>query len=431
MLSQADNDKLTRTGAGTPMGAFMRRFWLPFLCSGDLPENDGAPQRVRLLGEDLIAFRATDGTVGLVEAFCPHRRAPMFFGRNEEQGLRCVYHGWKFDPTGACVDMPSELPGSLFREKVRIGAYPVREQGGLLWAYLGPAAVMGDLPHFAWMDVPDDYRYTGRWLQRSNYAQAVEGELDSAHLSSLHQPIAGPENVPAASSFGRYMREDRAPSWIVRDEPYGLSVTARRNADGRGYFRTNHFLLPAATLIAPDEGKARMWRFWVPRDDETTLVIAINFHEDRAVSAAEKAAYGRGDLGFVVKRPGTDWPEPGPDNDYLIDRSVQRARTATGIPGIRVQDLAMVEGMGPRIDRTREHLGTSDSALIAMRRRLLRGADALAAGIEPEAVTAASSYGVRAWSAVMRDEEFSDSTAPVLAGAQGSAAFPAAQDARG
>jgi phthalate 4,5-dioxygenase len=406
MLSQADNDKLTRTGAGTPMGDFMRRFWLPFLTASELPVSDGAPQRVRLLGEDLIAFRTTDGAVGLVEAFCPHRRAPMFFGRNEEHGLRCVYHGWKFDLNGACVDMPSEPADSLFRDKVRIGAYPVREKGGVLWAYLGPAASMGELSHFAWMGVPEDYRFTGRWLQRSNYAQAIEGELDSAHLSSLHQPIADPADAPAASSFGRYMRDDRAPSWIVSERPYGLSVTARRNADGRGYFRTNHFFLPAATLIAPDEGKARMWRFWVPRDDQTTLVIAINFHEDRAITEAEAAAYRNGDMGFVVKRPGTDWPQPGPDNDYLIDRSVQRTKTATGIPGIRVQDLAMVEGMGTRVDRAREHLGTSDSALIAMRRSLLRGADALAAGTEPAAAAAAGAYAVRAWSAVMTDDEF-------------------------
>src|ERR1700684_4389184 len=132
MLKPADNERITRVGPGTPMGNLQRRYWIPCALSEELPERDGAPVRVRLLGEDLVAFRDTDGKIGLVDAFCPHRRAPMFFGRNEECGLRCVYHGWKFDRDGNCVDMPSEPPDSLFKTKVRIGAYPTHERGGMV-----------------------------------------------------------------------------------------------------------------------------------------------------------------------------------------------------------------------------------------------------------------------------------------------------------
>jgi phthalate 4,5-dioxygenase oxygenase subunit len=407
MLSEADNQLLTQTASGTPMGAFVRRFWLPFLLSEELAEADGPPVRVRLAGEDLIAFRATDGSVGLVDAFCPHRRAPMFFGRNEECGLRCVYHGWKFDAGGACVDMPSEPPDSLFKSKVGITAYPVRDAYGVLWAYLGPRGAAGELPHFVWMDQPSEYRFMGRWLQRSNFVQAIEGELDSSHLSSLHQPLVPDPTLPPTAGFGKYVREDRAPTWTIHDRPYGLSVTARRDADGdRAYYRTNQFLLPFGSLIAPDSRRARMMRFWVPRDDETTLVIAINYHEDHAITEDEAAGYRAGEYGFCVVRPGTDWPVPGPDNDYLMNRDVQRTKTTTGIPGIRVQDLAMVEGMGTRVDRRFEHLGTSDSAIIAMRRTLLNGARALANDTPPAAAAGGDLYRVRSWSAVLTDAEF-------------------------
>jgi len=388
------------------MGGFVRRFWLPFLLSEELAEPDGPPVRVRLAGEDLIAFRATDGSVGLVDAFCPHRRAPMFFGRNEECGLRCVYHGWKFDASGACVDMPSEPPDSLFKSKVRINAYPVRDAHGILWAYLGPPDAAGELPHLVWMDQPREYCFMGRWLQRSNFVQAIEGELDSSHLSSLHQPLVSDPKLPP-TGLGKYVREDTAPTWTIRERDYGLTATARRRADGdRAYYRTNQFLLPFGSLIAPDQGRARMMRFWVPRDDESTLVIAINYHEDRPVGEEEAAGYRAGEFGFCVVRPGTDWPVPGPDNDYLMSREVQRTKTTTGIPGIRNQDLAMVEGMGPCVDRRFEHLGTSDSAVIAMRRTLLNGARDLANGTPPVAAAGGDLYRVRSWAAVITDAEF-------------------------
>ena len=407
MLSAEENAFLTQTGPGTPMGDFVRRFWLPFLVADELVP-DGPPLRVKLLGEQLIAFRATDGRVGLVDQFCPHRRAPIFFGRNEEDGIRCVYHGWKFDLAGACVDMPSEPPDSLFKSKVTITAYQVREKAGVLWAYLGPAGTEGEIPHHEWMDVPDSHRYLGRWEQGSNFVQAIEGELDSSHLSSLHQPLHPPADAPKTASFGKYIRTDGAPRWIVRERDFGISVTARRNADdGLGYFRTNQYLLPCSSLIAPERGRQRMMRTWVPMDDESTQVLAVNYHTDQPLSEEELVALRAGDNGFPLMIPGTHRPQANASNDYLIDRNVQRTRTTTGIHGFRVQDLAMVEGLGAISDRTREHLGSSDTALIAMRRLLMRNAAALRdSGTVPPAVRGGDLYHVQGWSDVLPDEEF-------------------------
>src|ERR1700722_15299749 len=185
MLTPADNERLTRVGPGTPMGNLFRRYWIPAALSEQLADPDGAPLRVRLLGEDLVAFRDTDGNVGLVSAFCPHRRAPMFFGRNEDCGLRCVYHGWKFDTTGACVDMPSEPPDSLFKTKVSIEAYPTWEGGGVIWAYLGPKELQPAPPDHELVRAPATHRYVSKTFQDCNYLQALEGGIDPTHATIM------------------------------------------------------------------------------------------------------------------------------------------------------------------------------------------------------------------------------------------------------
>src|SRR6185312_16358187 len=191
MLTKEENERLTRVGPGTPMGNVFRRYWLPAALSSELPEPDGAPVRVRILGEDLIAFRASDGTIGLVSAYCPHRRAPMFFGRNEENGLRCVYHGWKFDVGGNCVDMPSEPPGSLFKTKVTIENYPTYEAGGIVWAYMGPVEKKPEPPDYELLRVPGTHRFVSKTFEHAHFAQALEGGLDTAHSSFLHNMNLG------------------------------------------------------------------------------------------------------------------------------------------------------------------------------------------------------------------------------------------------
>jgi phthalate 4,5-dioxygenase oxygenase subunit len=214
MLSKVDNDLLTQTDRGTPMGEYLRRYWHPVMLAEEVPEPDCPPKRVRILGEDLVGYRDTNGDIGLIDNYCPHRRASMFFGRNEECGLRCVYHGWKFDKDGNCVDMPSEPAESNFKDKVRITAYPAREYGGLIWAYLGPLELMPNLPELEWARVPADQRILSKRLQLSSYSQAVEGGIDSSHVSFLHTILDQDQEDDLAASgvtLQEYMMADTSP----------------------------------------------------------------------------------------------------------------------------------------------------------------------------------------------------------------------------
>src|SRR4051812_19977081 len=187
MLSARDNDVLCRVGPGTPVGNMMREYWIPALMSSELDSPDGPPQRLRLLGEDLIAFRATSGEVGLIQNACPHRGASLFFGRNEEEGLRCVYHGWKFDVSGACTDMPSEPAESNFRSKVKAKAYPCLERNGMVWTYMGSRETPPPLPNFEYNSLPAEACYhPGFVFYDCNWVQSMEGDVDSSHIDYLH-----------------------------------------------------------------------------------------------------------------------------------------------------------------------------------------------------------------------------------------------------
>ena len=231
MLKPEENERLTRIGPGTPAGDLFRRYWQPVALSSELPEADGAPIRVRLLGEDLIAFRDTNGDIGLVDAFCPHRRAPMFFGRNEECGLRCVYHGWKFDKDGTCVDMPSEPPDSLFKTKVTIAAYPTFEAGDVIWAYLGAPADMPPKPDFEWMRAPATHRIVSKTYEAANYLQGLEGGLDTSHSSFAHNERLGDRNW--------IRNRDGAPRLDVERTDYGIFVYFDARCGGRRPLRAS------------------------------------------------------------------------------------------------------------------------------------------------------------------------------------------------
>src|SRR5579859_5584040 len=194
MLKREENELITRTGPGTPMGNTIRRYWMPALLASELPHPDSDPVRLRLLGEDLIAFRDTDGKVGLIQNNCPHRGASLFFGRNEEAGLRCVYHGWKFDVTGACVDMPNEPAESDFKQKVRATAYPCVERNGIVWTYMGSRQMAPPLPELGWALVPAEARQSLRYARACNWLQALEGDIDSSHVNYLHRTFSQQDN---------------------------------------------------------------------------------------------------------------------------------------------------------------------------------------------------------------------------------------------
>ncbi len=402
MLTREDNEALTRTDAGTVMGDYMRRYWIPCMVLHEVPAADEPPVRLRLLGEDLVVFRDTDGRVGVLDEYCPHRLTSLYYGRNEERGIRCVYHGWKFDVEGTCVDLPSEPATSNFRHKVRAVAYPARERGGLLWVYMGPADAMPAFPEFEWLDLPAEQLYASRWEQECNYAQAMEGELDAAHVSFLHRRVDQiDENKQALT--GAYFREDTSPRWHVRDTDYGFVAASSRNVeDDRAYWRLNQFLLPFYTMITGMPGNPRMTRMWVPKDDTHCWVIAVNFRPDMPLKEPELRAWKNGENTHRRTIPGTTIPVESRANDYLIDRRKQKTETFTGIHGVRAQDAMATESPGPIVDRTREHLGTSDMAIIAMRKRLLAEARALREhGTAPKAMTNGLLYRVRAHQVVL------------------------------
>ena len=399
-MTPEDNERLTRVGPDTPMGRLMRRYWQPVALSSELADSDGAPIRLRILGEDLIGFRDTDGNVGLVDAFCPHRRAPMFFGRNEERGLRCVYHGWKFDRSGTCVDMPSEPPDSLFKTKVTIGAYPTREAAGLVWAYLGPRDVMPAPPDYELLRAPDTHRYVSKTYEDCNWLQALEGGIDTSHSSFLHNMNLGDES---------YLRNaDTAPRLVVERTDYGYTYAGIRSVRAdEDYVRVYHYVMPAQQL----RGGVTHWQggikqvptlhghIWVPIDDERTWTFNWLYAYDPNIPVSHEFAIesetnsGRGPADYV---PGTFRLKRNSGNDYLIDRQVQKTQTFTGIKGVNTQDMALQEGMGPIVDRSKEHLGTTDRAIIAARQLLLEALRTNDEGGTPRGVDPATYRDIRA-----------------------------------
>jgi nitrite reductase/ring-hydroxylating ferredoxin subunit len=370
MLSTHDNEILTRTGPGTPMGNLFRRFWAPALIPSELPEPDCPPVRLRILGEDLVAFRDSSGKVGFFKQACSHRGASLFFGRNEENGLRCVYHGWKFDVNGDCVDMPSEPAESNFKTKVRVAAYPSAEFGGIVWIYMGPKDKMPPLPQYEWTlrDFPNLKVYT--WMQESNYTQGIEGDLDTSHLNFLHRSF-----VREGLAQSRGVDLNVAPELQIKETGFGFVYGGRRKTkDGQNYWRITAHIQPWFTEI-PGPGWEGSGNFVVPVDDEHSWWFTVS-------PPGVRAAAGQPDREHVVLIPGTFRQTHNADNDYMIDREMQRTVNYTGMLGNRIQDSAVTESMGPIYDRTHEHLGRSDQAIIFFRKQLIRMALDLEQGIE-------------------------------------------------
>ena len=382
MLSKEDNELITRVGPGTLMGAFMRQYWLPGLLSTEVPARDGDPLRIRLLGENLIAFRDTNGNVGILRENCPHRGASLFFGRNEEAGLRCVYHGWKFSTDGTCVDMPNEPAESDFKEKVRAVAYPTRERGGMIWVYMGPRQEpdLPPLPNIEANMLADGEGAIFMSMRECNWLQGLEGDIDTSHFGFLHAGAIDPEEMPGGT-FSKYVTSNRAPQYAVLTRDYGTMYGAYRPAEEDSYYwRIAHFVFPFWTFTPPGPLGAKVSAgCWVPIDDEH--VHQINF--SRKTQGLTRVAGGD-----MLPRTSSPYRRfrwsANKDNDYLIDRDMQRANRGpdgyTGIKGVLMQDQAVTESMGSIYDRSHEHLATGDAMVIRTRRRLLDAAVALADG---------------------------------------------------
>jgi len=418
------------------MGELLRRFWLPALLSDELPAPDCAPVRVRLLSEDLVAFRDTNGKIGLLRAYCPHRRANLFFGRNEECGIRCIYHGWKFDVDGNCVDLPTEPAESNFKDKVKLPSYPLREAGGIIWAYMGAKDRIPELPRLPITQVPPDHKFVIKRLQESNFAQALEGGIDSAHTRYLHgrldayrhtanyvkatEPLRkrfseNPNSLSPRELDILFRMTDKAPRVMAKRTNYGLTIGARGTISNENYYwRFNQFLMPFYTMPPRDPGG----HAFVPIDDENCWVWTFRVTTNRPLTADEVWAMrtGQTDGRFGAPVDKEYLPIANKANDFQIDRELQRTYNFTGIIGTGNQDMAAQVSMGRITDRTNEMLGVTDVGIIEMRKLLLSAANDLCEGKEPVEANDAEAYeGVRGVS-IIRDKNvsFEDCAADVL-----------------
>ncbi|MGO4567090.1 Rieske 2Fe-2S domain-containing protein [Rhizobium sp. 2YAF20] len=373
---------LSQVSKGTKVGNLFRSVWLPAILSSQLPKPGGEPVRVKLLGEELIAFRNGKGTVGITQANCAHRLAPLFYGRVGDQGIRCAYHGWLYGTDGQCLEMQNE-PDPAVCAKVKITAYKVVEKADIIWVYMGEGEPPA-FPKFPWIDLPKSQRNATVWLQESSWLQGIEGELDSSHVSILH---TNPATMATSPVHQHYSATDLSPKILAKNTPVGILAAARRNADDKFYWRVSQFMLPAFSSI-PSADFPIGGRAFIPIDDQNAYTWDFNYY-DKDLPQAFLDYVGKG-LAFPPQsnyqsyklNTGTiidTWiPVRTATNNYLIDREGQSLSSPTGIHGLNDQDRAMQEAMLPLqgtsgrvVDREKEFLVAADIAIVRARRRIL------------------------------------------------------------
>jgi len=386
MLSAEDNDILCRIEGAAPMGQLMRRHWIPACMSDEVAEPDGPPVGIRLLGEDLVVFRDTKGRLGIIDEHCPHRRASLVLGRNEECGLRCLYHGWKLDVEGRVIEASSEPPGSRVIENVRVKSYPTAEAGGFVWVYMGPPEEMQPFQRPAWAPTPETKVAICKIKVNCNWAQILEGAIDSAHSSTLHSSeiktgTTGKTDDPV-KNLGR-PSVDTSPRIEVEPTSYGFRYAAIRvpiyDPDTHDYLRITTFIAPLTVLIppGPEHGVVQLT---APMDDTHTMFYFM------AWGAPEKTPDHEPWRRSIGALTGVDVDESYVNirtraNGYLQDRAAMKTGDSfTGILGIAQQDIAMWETMGPIADRSLDRLGSSDIAIAQFRRIMVRAVKRMAEG---------------------------------------------------
>jgi nitrite reductase/ring-hydroxylating ferredoxin subunit len=381
----------------------MRRYWVPVLLSSEIPEADCPPVRVKILGEKLIAFRDSAGQPGLVDEFCAHRGASLFLGRNEEGGIRCSYHGWKFDIQGQCTELPS-VPDLACKMKIK--AYPCVERGDIVWAYMGPEDKRPAPPGLEWCTLPSPQRYATKRFQASGWLQAMEGGIDTTHASWVHRFELDQDPMHRKAHANKYIKADPTAVFDIEEAPHGLTIFGRRNGEADShYWRVTQWIFPWFTLIPPFGEHALGGHMWIPIDDESCWAWSINFLPDRPLPADELAAMQEGKGIHVKYIPGTFIPLANPGNDWLIDRRAQKERLSfSGVEGFSIQDASLQESMGPLQDYAREHLVATDKPIVMARRALARAVRALDEGVEPPALDSAT-QGVRAASVLLKRDQ--------------------------
>ena len=403
MLSATDNAYLNTSEPNTPMGNYLRCHWHPVALSEEVAKPDCAPIRLKVMGEDLLLFRDSKGNTGLIEPFCAHRGADLFFGRNEECGIRCIYHGWKYDIHGNCIDMPNVPKDAAYHGKIKIKAYPTQEFADMVWAYMGPPDIQPfEVPQLEAGLVPPSHRYVTKRLVECNWTHSMEGALDTAHFSFLHMPAPAfrkddSSNIAADESRIRWLRNDPAPRFKIIDHEVGFLIGGARNADpGDHYWRLTQYMLPTHSITPSAMPNETYYGYsWVPIDDHSCWMYVYAWHPDQAISDEERKKYIKGGYGqFAELGPGYV-PLRNRSNSYLMSREEQKNISFTGIRGIAEQDQMAQESQGYMIDRTKENLSPTDVGIIRFRKLLLQEAKAFAAGKNPDSPNKAKDYCVR------------------------------------
>jgi phthalate 4,5-dioxygenase len=397
MLSKQDNELMCRVGPETGMGQVLRCYWLPALLSSDLPEPDGDPKHVQLLGEDFVAFRDSNGRVGLLDEACCHRGASLTLGRVEECGIRCIYHGWKFAVDGTVLETPN-VPDPKFKDRFKARAYPVREAGGFVWAYLGAADKQPDFPQWPWLDIPATHRVNTLHIEACNFVQAIEGLLDSTHLGVLHAnglKISDESNLGFADKVGR-MKLDLAPRIEVEDAEFGFYYAALRSlADSAGAFteaRVTAFVAPCMVLNANGDLVAIV----VPASDERCLFYHLFWDKERKLGEEPLRSEHLKFVGlddammdqYGVSAKTHQGPQrPSRANRFHQDRAAMRNGSFSGLDGIIEEDVAVTVSAGVLRDRSKEMLSSADAAVNRLYRTLLSRVRTVQAGGAPAGLT--------------------------------------------
>lgn len=403
---KADEHRLlSHTGAGTPLGELLRRYWTPALLSREL-EMEGAPVRVRLLGENLIAFRNRRGQVGLLAENCAHRGASLYFAKNAEDGLRCWYHGWKYDVEGKCLEQPNEPPQTQFCDRVHIKAYPCVERSGVVWTYMGPSEKKPALPDLEWLMVPESHVFVSKRFQECSWLQGMEGDLDSSHVGILHAPehIDQSVNLPTIKAATKRLAlpRDNNPKMEAVQLPSGMLHAARREGDAANhYWRIGTWFIPYFTMIPGHAGDSPLGgHAWVPIDDERCFAYAFSWHPTRALTEEEVRLMASGSNMHSRLQPGTFIPLHNKRTGYGDPAAAPTKQPWQRIRLLQDQDVAMTESIGPYHNRALEHLGSTDIVILQMRRRLMAAARSLAAGEEAPG-TNPKDYRIRPYSCLL------------------------------
>jgi phthalate 4,5-dioxygenase len=396
MLNQSDSDKLTHVGKGTPLGEMMRRYWHPIALSEQVAEPDGTPLRTKLLGERFVVFRDTEGKVGVLDEMCMHRGVSLALGRNEEGGLRCVYHGWKFAVDGTILETPNHAD-CRYRERMKAPAYPVVERSGLIWTYIGAKEHQPPLRTFEFDTLPAENRVAIRQNTKANWLPLWETGLDSSHVAVLHTNLVRPTWV--AKQRGEEVQaaawDSLAPTYELENTFFGYHYCAFRDIPGKTDVRNARLvpaMIPYMRIIPGLTEHSHV--FEVPLDDYETATIVIAYSRDHAMdpeAVYKMASYHTKFFDRETYDIDQNW-----GNRMGQDRSTMHD-SWTGIPGLGLEDFAMSLSLGDDWDRTKEHLVTSDLAVVRMRKMILEAIDAVEEGRDPPAVNIADMTGILAY----------------------------------